>query len=74
MIRGGSSGADPVLLKTAGFRDEVDIWYRQPSGDRRPTFKRWLRYLLKAVRYTTGVVLVPSLSSAIRKGQVRNAS
>jgi len=71
MIRGGSSGAKPVLLKASqpGFRDEIDIWYRQPSGDRRPTFKRWLRRLLKAVRYTTGVPLVPSLSLAIRKGQ-----
>ncbi|HUV03484.1 MAG TPA: class I SAM-dependent methyltransferase [Armatimonadota bacterium] len=59
----------PMLLKPCrlGFRDAIDVWYAQPSWEKNLTLKRWLRYMLKVLKYTSGVTLVPSLSIAIKK-------
>lgn len=68
IIKNGAGGA-PALLEPyrLGFRDAIDVWCAQPSWERSPGLKRCLRYMLKLLRYTTGLTVVPDLSIAIKK-------
>jgi len=65
----------PVLLQPAqpGMHDRIDVWYAGYAAaisHKYPwarSLQRLLRRLCKAVRCTTGMVLLPSLSLALQK-------
>ncbi len=64
-----------VLLKPhrLGLRDRIDVWHSGYALSIRRKYPKagpimdMLRYLFKAVKYTTGLTIVPSLSLAIQK-------
>jgi 2-polyprenyl-3-methyl-5-hydroxy-6-metoxy-1,4-benzoquinol methylase len=67
----------PVLLEPnqAGLGDRIDLWYAGYAvsiANKYPWAKpvqRFMKLLLKSIKFTTGLVLVPSLSLAIQKAK-----
>jgi len=78
-VRGSTTGEILAILKEnsceaellepsrQGVRDPVDLWFRLSSGTRNPGAKRAMSYAFRALRTTTGLTMVPTLSLAIRK-------
>ena len=49
------------------MRDRIDLWYSALNPRRYRLLKAGLRALLKGLKATFGLILVPNLSLAIRK-------
>lgn len=64
-----ASDDEPVLLepRLGGCRDRIDLWYALSGGARFRQLKGALKAAAKVIKYTTGVVLVPNLSLAVKK-------
>lgn len=66
-----SRGSDvpPQLLEPTreGIRDRIDLWYQALNPHRYRRTKQAIRAVLKLIRVTTGLTLVPTLSLMIRK-------
>jgi len=80
-IRGGSSGEIlrilnrspqmPLLLSPCrfGLKDRIDLWHIQFGKGRFAVIKKLFLLLAKFLKILTGVIILPSLSLAIRKGK-----
>jgi 2-polyprenyl-3-methyl-5-hydroxy-6-metoxy-1,4-benzoquinol methylase len=57
------------LLKPTrlSVKDYIDLWYRLSSTTRKPLIKKVMMWGFRAVKATTGITMIPSLSLAIRK-------
>ena len=72
-----NSSHPPVLLEPnqAGLGDRIDLWYAGYAvsiANKYPWAKpiqRFMKLLLKSIKFTTGLVIVPSLSLAIQKAK-----
>ena len=64
-------GRKAELLKPArlGVRDHIDLWYRLSSTTRWVFTKRLMMWGFRAVKATTGITMIPTLSLAIQKVQ-----
>jgi 2-polyprenyl-3-methyl-5-hydroxy-6-metoxy-1,4-benzoquinol methylase len=78
-LRGGSvreivallgPGGKPVLLEPSrlGVEDRIDLWYAKVATTRYRGLKRVYRGCAKLFKRATGIVVLPVLSLAIRKG------
>ena len=50
-----------------GLRDRIDLWYSALNQQKAVLIKKLIRGLMKSLRLTTGIVLVPNLSLVIKK-------
>jgi hypothetical protein len=50
-----------------GVKDRIDLWYQLSITVRKPLTKKFMMWGFKAVKATTGVTVIPTLSLAIRK-------
>jgi 2-polyprenyl-3-methyl-5-hydroxy-6-metoxy-1,4-benzoquinol methylase len=78
-IRGGTTreiieilnrdGWHAKLLKPSrlGVRDDIDLWYQFSRTRRKPRIKKLLMWGFRAIKATTGLSMVPTLSLAIQK-------
>ena len=78
-IRGGSTreimrilhrdGREAKLLKPSRLevRDRIDLWHQLTRTTRKPLSQRLMRWGARAVKATTGITIVPTLSLAIQK-------
>lgn len=78
-IRGGTAGEilgilnekghEAELLKPSrqGVRDPIDLWFKLSSASRGPVAKRAMSYAFRAIKTTTGITMIPTLSLAVRK-------
>lgn len=78
-VRGGTSreilrilnreGRKAELLGPSqrGVRDDIDLWYQRSSNVRKARAKRYARAAFRAIRATTGITMLPTLSLAIQK-------
>jgi 2-polyprenyl-3-methyl-5-hydroxy-6-metoxy-1,4-benzoquinol methylase len=59
----------PVLIEPTnlGLRDRIDLWYSVASERRMPSVKLGLKVLMKAIKFATGLELVPYHTLAIKK-------
>lgn len=72
-----NSSHPPVLLEPnqVGLEDRIDLWYAGYAvsiANKYPWAKpiqRFMKLLLKFIKFTTGLVVVPSLSLAIQKAK-----
>ncbi len=70
---GGKSDVDILTPNRLGFRDRVDLWYAgyaESIANQYPwarPIQTMMRGFFKTIYWTTGAVVVPSLSLAIRK-------
>jgi 2-polyprenyl-3-methyl-5-hydroxy-6-metoxy-1,4-benzoquinol methylase len=72
-----NSSHPPVLLEPhqAGLGDRIDLWYAGYAvsiTNKYPWAKpiqRFMKLLLKSIKFTTGLIIVPSLSLAIQKAK-----
>lgn len=77
ILRGESCNGQPVLLKPNrfGFRDRIDLWYAGYAvsiANKYPKVKHIqsiMKYIFKVIYLVSGVVILPTLSLAIRKDQ-----
>jgi SAM-dependent methyltransferase len=62
-------GRGGELLKPTrlNVRDHIDLWYRLSSTTRKPLMKKLMMWCFRAVKATTGITMIPSLSLAIQK-------
>jgi SAM-dependent methyltransferase len=83
LLRGGIRGAttreimgilnrhprQAMLLEPSrfGLKDRIDLWYSLSSTTRNPLAKKVMMWGFRAVRATTGVTMIPTLSLAIQK-------
>jgi SAM-dependent methyltransferase len=78
-IRGGSvkeifrhletSGPEPILLAPSrfGLKDRPDLWYIKYRNIGNPWINRSFHHAAKALKFLTGIILLPHLSLAIKK-------
>lgn len=59
--------AELINPSRLGVKDHIDLWYQLSSTTRKPLTKRLMMYGFRAVKAVTGVVMIPTLSLAIRK-------
>jgi len=72
-----NSSHPPILQEPnqAGLRDRIDLWYAGYAvsiANKYPWAKpiqRFMKLLLKTIKFTTGLIVVPSLSLAIQKAK-----
>jgi SAM-dependent methyltransferase len=72
-----NSSHSPILLEPnqAGLGDRIDLWYAGYAvsiANKYPwanPIQRFMKLLLKSIKFTTGLVVVPSLSLAIQKAK-----
>ena len=77
ILRDESGNGHPVLLKPNrfGFRDRIDLWYAGYAvsiTNKYPKAKyiqRIMKYVFKIIYLVSGVVILPTLSLAIRKSE-----
>jgi 2-polyprenyl-3-methyl-5-hydroxy-6-metoxy-1,4-benzoquinol methylase len=62
-------GRHAKILKPSrlGVKDQIDLWYQFSRTRRKPRTKRPLMWTLRAIKATTGLSMVPTLSLAIEK-------
>ena len=60
----------PILLRPSryGMNDRIDLWYAHSGKIRYVMIKRFILLFAKLLKMLTGVILVPTLSLAIKKG------
>lgn len=72
-----TGNGQPLLLKPNrfGFRDRIDLWYEGYAvsiTNKYPKAKhvqRIMKYIFKVIYLVSGVVILPTLSLAIRKNE-----
>ena len=59
----------PFLLKPdkLGMKDRIDIWYAKSKESRLENIKKMIRTFFKLIKISTGLILLPTLSLAIKK-------
>jgi SAM-dependent methyltransferase len=60
-------GAELLRPSRQGVRDHIDLWFQLSSTTRAPLAKKLIMWGFRAVKATTGVTMIPSLSLAIQK-------
>ena len=62
-------GLEAELLNPSrqGVRDPIDLWVKMSSASRGPIRKRAIGYAFRAIKATTGISTIPTLSLAVRK-------
>ena len=65
----GPSGEPDLLPITGlGMRDSIDVWFASVADNGRlPRAKRAARFLLKSLKATTRITLVPTLTLALKR-------
>ena len=61
------TGAEMLEPRYNDLRDRIDLYYLNTNTERLKTLKSAARFFIKAIKKTTGIVLVPDLSLAFRK-------
>jgi SAM-dependent methyltransferase len=67
ILKENSCEAELLAPSRQGVRDLIDLWFRLSSSTRNPGVKRAMSYAFRAVKATTDLTTVPTLSLAIRK-------
>jgi 2-polyprenyl-3-methyl-5-hydroxy-6-metoxy-1,4-benzoquinol methylase len=64
-------GQRPILLNPSrcGMKDRIDLWFIQCGEGRHPVIKRLYRLAAKVFKSVTGVIILPTLSIALKKGE-----
>lgn len=50
-----------------GVKDHIGLWYKLSATSRRPLIKKVMMWGLRTIKLVTGIVMIPTLSLAIRK-------